>query len=300
MTSYQNSSDSRVVGWIGLGKMGLPMSENLIKSGYKLVVYDKITEISGQLAGESVKAAASPEKVAQESDLIISTIPDDQALIDITLGPEGIFKTIKNGSIFVDMSTVSAGVSQRVAEAAVKYGVNYLRAPVSGSTVFAKEAKLTVLASGPKNSFESLTDLFKLLAAKTLYVGSGEEARYIKLLINMIVGISAAMTAEALTFGRKGGLDWNQMLDIIDSSVARSNLIGFKIPPLKERDFAPAFRITQMCKDFDIILNTGNQIETFMPLTSLVREFMSAMKANGSGDLDYFGLVKLWEQMSGI
>lgn len=300
MNLSQNTTDKPSIGWIGLGKMGAPMSQQLIKAGYKMTIYDLSNEQMQRLVCNSVMAAESPEHVASRSDIIFSVISDDTALIDITLGQKGLLKGVRPGSLFVDMSTVSAGASKLVAEGTSQKGINYLRAPVSGSTVFAETGELTILASGPKESFDHCSKIFSLLSKKALFVGNNEEARYVKLLINMIVGISAAMTAEALTFGKQGGLDWEQMLDIVDCSVARSPLIGFKIPPLKERDFTPAFTISQMCKDFDIIMDTGNQMNTFMPLTSLVRQFMSAMRATKLGDLDYFGLVKLWEKMSNV
>lgn len=300
MNASHNNSSKPAIGWIGLGKMGMPMSKNLITAGYRMAVYDLLREQAEKLACDSVIAADSPEHVASESDVIISIISDDSALIDVAIGPKGVLKGAKPGTIFMDMSTVSAGVSQQVAEEADNKGVKYLRAPVSGSTVFAAQGTLTVMASGPKDSFDYCKDIFNLLSKTALYVGSGEEARYVKLLINMMVGISAAMTAEALTFGKRGGLDWEQMLDIIDISVARSPLIGFKIPPFKERDFTPAFTAAQMCKDLDIALDTGKPIGAIMPLTALVRQFLSAMKARGTGDLDYFGLVTLWEDMAGL
>jgi 3-hydroxyisobutyrate dehydrogenase len=300
MNSSLDTSRKPVIGWIGLGKMGIPMSKNLIKAGYKMAVYDLFQKRAEELACGSVIAANSPEHAAAQSDVTISIISDDTALLDVALGPKGVLKAAKPGSIFMDMSTVSAGASRRVAEEADNKGVRYLRAPVSGSTVFAGQGTLTVMASGPKDSFDYCGDIFRLLSKKALYVGSGEEARYIKLLINMMVGISAAMTAEALTFGQRGGLDWDQMLDIIDNSVVGSPLIGFKVPPLKERDFTPAFTAAQMCKDFDIALDTGKQVDAIMPLTALVRQFLGAMKARGKGELDYFGLVTLWEDMANI
>jgi len=300
MNSSQNATEKPTIGWIGLGKMGIPMSNNLIKAGYEMAVYDLLKERAEELASDSVIAAESSGHVASNSDIIISIVSDDSALLDVAMGPKGVLKNAKPGSIFMDMSTVSAGASQRVAKEADKKGVRYLRAPVSGSTVFAKQGVLTVMASGPKESFDHCTDIFDILSKKALYVGPGEEARYVKLLINMMVGISAAMTAEALTFGRRGGLDWQQMLEIIDNSVACSPLINFKVPLLKKRDFTPAFTAAQMCKDLDLALDTGKPLNAIMPLTSMVRQFLGMMKARGTGDLDYFGIVTLWEDMANI
>jgi len=143
-------ADKQTIGWIGLGKMGAPMSKNLIKAGYPLIVYDLSRERMDELAAQSAKVADSPGDLASVSDVIISMITDDPALEEVTVGPEGAFKGAGPGSIYIDMSTVSAVMSERVAREAEDRGIQYLRAPVSGSTVYAEEAKLTVLASGPR------------------------------------------------------------------------------------------------------------------------------------------------------
>ncbi len=300
MTVHRNTAKKPTIGWIGLGKMGLPMSRNLARAGYPLIVYDIIKGKAAQFPGEAVQEADSLRQLAREADIIISIIPDDGALKAIALGPDGCLPEMKTHGIFVDMSTVSAGASLQVAQCAADRNIQYLRAPVSGSTVFAEQGKLTVMASGPAQSYRKCLDIFRPFAEKILYVGSGDEARFVKLLINMMVGNSAAMLAEALTFGKRGGLDWQQMLDVIASSVVGSRLLGFKIPPVKERDFTPAFTAAQMCKDFDIALDTGREVAAAMPLTALVRQYLGIMKARGTGDLDYFGLVTVWEDLANL
>jgi 3-hydroxyisobutyrate dehydrogenase-like beta-hydroxyacid dehydrogenase len=134
--------------------------------------------------------------------------------------------------------------------------------------------------------------MFKLLGQKVFHVGEGDEARYMKLLVNMMVGITSAMTAEALVFGEKGGLDWSQMIDTINNSVIASPLIGFKVQLLKDRDYKPMFTATQMAKDFDLALDTG--------ITALARQLYGSMKATDKGGFDYFGIVALFEEMAGL
>jgi 3-hydroxyisobutyrate dehydrogenase-like beta-hydroxyacid dehydrogenase len=288
------------IGWIGLGKMGNPMSRNLLKAGYPLTVYDIVKENCGELVELGAKAENSPKAVAAGMDVIISMIPDDHALEAVSIGPDGAFRKAESGTIFIDMSTVSPVMSARVSKAAEEKGIMYLRSPVSGSTEFAEAGTLTVLVSGPEKAYEQCKDIFNVLGQKCFYVGKGDEARYLKLLINMMVGITSAMTAEALTFGKRGGLEWNQMVDLINNSVVGSPLIGFKVQLLKEREFPPAFTAAQMAKDFDLALHTGRSMDIPMPITAFTRELYGAMKATGKGELDYFGLVALMEEMAGI
>jgi 3-hydroxyisobutyrate dehydrogenase-like beta-hydroxyacid dehydrogenase len=293
-------SKQPILGWIGLGKMGNPMSSHLLKAGYQLAVYDIEPAAVHALKKQGATPANSPAEVADQADIIISMIPDDAALEAVATGPQGIFQSARQDLIYIDMSTVSPAASARIGTAAEKRGVLYLRAPVSGSTESAASAALPILASGPQEAFDRCRPIFEKLGQKVFHVGPADEARYLKLLVNMMVGITAAMTAEALVFGKRGGLPWDQMIDMINNSVVASPLIGFKVQLLKERGFAPMFTATQMAKDFDLALDTGRHADLPMPLTALVRQLYGAMKATGKGELDYFGLVALMEEMAGI
>jgi 3-hydroxyisobutyrate dehydrogenase-like beta-hydroxyacid dehydrogenase len=293
-------SEKQKIGWIGLGKMGIPMSKNLVKKGYSVTVYNRTKEKTKELAAEGAKVADSPKSLAANVDVIISMISDDAVLEAVSIGKDGAFEGAKSGAIYIDMSTVSPVSSAKVAEVATKKGIKYLRAPVSGSTVLASAGTLTIFASGPKDAYDQCADIFGSMGQKVFHVGNGDEARYLKLLLNMMVGITSLMAGEALTFGEKGGMDWSQMIDIIAASVVASPLIGYKAQLLKSRNYAPAFTIEQMAKDFDIALETGKSTNVPMPVTALARQFFGAMKAKGKGGLDFFGLVTLLEDLAGI
>lgn len=293
-------SEKQKIGWIGLGKMGIPMSKNLVKKGYPVTVYNRTKEKTKELAAEGAKVAESPKALAADSDVVISMISDDPALEEVSIGKNGAFEGAKAGAVYIDMSTVSPVASGRVAEVAEKKGIKYLRAPVSGSTALATAGTLTIFASGPKDAYDKCAEIFGAMGQKVFHVGNGDEARYLKLLLNMMVGITSAMAGEALIFGEKGGMDWNQMVDIINSSVVASPLIGYKAQMLKSRNFTAAFTIEQMAKDFDIALDTGKTINVPMPITAMARQFFGAMKAKGKGNLDFFGLVTLLEELAGI
>jgi len=293
-------AEKQKIGWIGLGKMGIPMSQNLVKAGYPLTVYNRTKEKTKELADQGAQVADSPKALAPDADVIISMISDDPVLEAVSCGADGAFEGAKSGSIYIDMSTVSPVASARVAEAADKKGVQYLRAPVSGSTVLAAAGTLTIFASGPKDAYDQCVEIFDCMGQKSFHVGTGEEARYLKLVLNMMVGLTSAMTAEALTFGEKGGMDWEQMIDIVNNSVVASPLVGYKSQMLKDRNYAPAFTAAQIAKDFDIALETGKAMNAPMPITSLARQLFGAMKAKGKGDLDFFGYVTILEELAGI
>jgi len=293
-------AEKQKIGWIGLGKMGVPMSSNLVKKGYTVTVYNRTKDKAKAVADLGAKVVDSPKAAATGNDVIISMISDDPVLEAISYGASGAFEGAKSGAVFIDMSTVSPVASARVANAAKAKGIRYLRAPVSGSTVLATAGTLTIFASGPKDAYDECADIFGSMGQKHFHVGTGEEARYLKLVMNMLVGLTSAMVGEALTFGEAGGMDWEQMIDIVNASVAASPLIGYKAALLKSRNYAPAFTVSQMAKDFDIMIDTGKNKNVPMPITALVRQYWGAMMAKGKGEQDFFSLVALNEELAGM
>ena len=293
-------AEKEKIGFVGLGKMGHPMVKRLIDTGYTVTVYDRIGERMKELAASRALVADSSKAVAISADVVITMIPDDPAIEAVALGKDGILESAKEGTILIDMSTISPFASSRVAEGAKKRGVKYLRAPVSGSPKFAEAGILTLFVSGPEEVYQKCQALLGTLGQKLFYVGAAEEARYLKLLINMIVGTTAMIVAEALTFGEKGGVDWIKMLEGLGGSVVASPLIGYKVQPLKDRNLPPTFTVSQIAKDFDLALATGKALSVPMPITSTVSQFLEIMKATGRGDLDAWSVVFLMEELAGI
>lgn len=285
------------IGWIGLGKMGIPMAKNLITAGYPVSVWNRTIAKAKELIDAGATAAGSMKELASKPDVIISMISDDAALETVA---NEVLDVAGKGKIYIDMSTVSPIASGRVAKKAKDKGIGYLRAPVSGSTALATAAKLTILASGPKDSFEKCQDIFGVMGQKTFHVGEGDEARYLKLVLNMMVGLTSAMVGEALTFGKKGGMNWEQMIEVVNNSVVASPLVSYKAQMLKDRNFAPAFTASQMAKDFDIALETARVNNVAMPMVSLMRQFLGSMMANNKGELDFFGYVTVLEELANM
>lgn len=290
----------QTIGWIGLGKMGVPMAQNLLTVGAPLCVYNRTPERTHDLADDGATVSDSVHALAGSVEVLISMVSDDAALDAVSIGPYGAFHAMAPGSIYIDMSTVSPAVSAKVAEAAKEKGIRYLRAPVSGSVALAEAATLTILVSGPRDAYDECLPIFEAMSAKQYHVGLAEEARVLKLSLNMMVGITAAMMGEALAFGEGGGMDWDQMLEIISNSAVASPLVGYKVAPLKARDFTPAFSASQMAKDFDLALDAAKENGVQMPVTELVRKFWGEMEASGKGELDFFAYVTLLEEMAGI
>jgi 3-hydroxyisobutyrate dehydrogenase-like beta-hydroxyacid dehydrogenase len=288
------------IAWIGLGKMGLPMAHRLADAGYPLTVHNRSMDKCAALTAKGATAAASPGEAAAAGQIVISMVADDAALEAVALGGSGVFANAAEGTVFIDMSTVSPAISERLAGAAKEAGMGYLRAPVNGSVVQAAAGGLVILASGPEAAFETAKPLFEIMGGKIFYIGADEQARYLKLSINIMIGITASMMAEALAFGEDGGLDWAQMVDIIASSAAGAPVINYKTETLKNRDFRPAFTARQMAKDFDLALASAADANVPLPVTALVRQQWNAMIGTGRGEADFFGYVELLEDLAGI
>lgn len=288
------------IGWIGLGKMGEPMARHLLRQGYELSVHNRTAAKADRLVAAGATFAARAVDAARGADVVFSMLADDAALRAALLGAEGAVAAMEKGAVLVEMSTVSPAISSDVDAACQARGVGYLRAPVSGSVAFAEGAKLTVLASGPMAVYNAVLPLLQAFSARQVHVGTGCEARVMKLALNMMVGMTAAMMGEALALGQKNGLSRDTMLEVIGASAVASPLVTYKLAMLKGRDYAAAFEARMMAKDFDLALAAAHGSGVPMPLTAQVREGWSALIARGDGEADFFKYVELAAAMAGL
>lgn len=288
------------VGWVGIGKMGAPMSSRVLDAGYPLHVYEPLPENRATIVARGANVAHMLEDLTAVSDMIFLTIPNDAVLRDLVFGPGGLATVMKPGQTLIEMSTVSPAISAEVNEAMAALGVDYLRAPVSGSTATASAGTLSVMASGPEQAYHKAEPVFECFSAKRFYVGPAEEARYLKLVLNAMVGATSALLGEALTLGLKGNLSVETMLNVICASAVASPLIAYKRDLLVQRNFDPAFSVAQMMKDFDLILDAARADHIPMYMASMIRQQYEAAYAEGLADKDFFVLFEQSERLAGI
>ncbi|RAR54519.1 3-hydroxyisobutyrate dehydrogenase [Paraburkholderia unamae] len=288
------------VGFIGIGNMGLPMGTNLLKAGYEVLAFDLAQDRLDEIVARGAVPAVSVAQVARESDAIVTSLPNDKVFRAVALGPDGVVENARTGAVLMDTSTVSATVSAEVADAALRRGVQYLRSTVSGNGVVAAAAALTVMASGPKDAYELALPLINAIGRREFYLGQAEEARLMKLAVNLMISVSSGMIGEALTLGRKSGLDWSKMLDVLASSHVASPMVLYKVPPLKDRDFTSTMSAITQTKDVDLILDCAAQSHVPLPLTSAVRGMFQGLISMDGGEDDYIALVKHVETLSGV
>lgn len=294
------SLDNMNIGWIGAGKMGGPMSRNVIAAGGVVTVFDPVAKNVEDVVAVGATAGSSNRALASAADVVVSMIPNDAVMRAITIGDDGIFAVMKPGSVYLDMSTVSPEASAEVEAAAQTAGIAYLRAPVSGSTALAEAGKLTIMASGPGEAYELCAPLFEAMGAQSFYLGDGDQARYLKLVVNLLVGTTGAVLAEALTLGRKGGLDWEQMLDVIGVSAAASPYVQYNLAPLKARDFTALFTTEQMVKDSRLICDAGKSTGVPMAIGDAMLAMFEETIAAGYGEENLTAAIKLLEGKAGL
>jgi 3-hydroxyisobutyrate dehydrogenase len=275
--------------------MGTPLCRRLMAAGASLAVTDPDVARVSTLVAEGATAAVTPAALAETAEIVLSMVPNDLALLAVATGPGGVAEAIRPGQVFIDLSTVSPDVSARVAEAIAARGADYLRCPVSGSTSTAESGALTIFASGPDAVLDRCAPLLGVLGRETLRVGAAEEARVIKLLVNMVVALTPAVIGEALAFGGRLGLDWPTMVEALSRSVVASPLLAYKAEMLKNRDWTPAADVDLVAKDLDLALAVGKREGAPMPLSALARQFAAAYQASGEGGLDFFR-VATWPE----
>jgi len=288
------------IGWIGAGKMGGPMIQNLLGNSAQVCVIDPDSDSVAAAIGKGATAGASFDDMANK-DIVFSTLPNDQALMSVVSGTpnkKGLVDVLAKGAIFVDMSTVSPDVSSKVAKLLEKAMVSYLRAPLSGSTVMAENATLTILASGDESAWQTVLPYLEMMSKRQFYLGAGDEARYMKLVINTLVGGLSALLAEALSLGESGGLTRASMMEVIGESAAASPLLAYKTQTVVADDFSPAFTVLQMIKDFTLISDAARSNGVPLLTTGLILEQYRAAANAGLKDADFFALVKWHSDMS--
>lgn len=279
------------IGWIGLGHMGLPMSRRVRDAGHAITAYVRSDAGRQRAEASGYQAVTELRRVADGADIVISSILDDAALLDIVSSPAGLAAHLHQGQIYVDTSTVSPVASTEVARLLEDRQVDYLRAPVSGSTATAEAGALTTLVSGPRSAFDRVLPVISAFARKQFFVGADEQARFLKLALNVMVAATSSLLAESLAISRKGGVELATALEVFANSAVASPLLDYKREMILEGKFEAAFPVSGMMKDLDLALSVGRLSHLPLPLVALVRQQFEAAYARGNGDKDFFVLV---------
>jgi 2-hydroxy-3-oxopropionate reductase len=287
------------LGFIGLGVMGKPMSKNLIKAGYKLVVFDLVQAAVQELVSEGAEAAGSPALVAEQCNKIITMLPNSPHVREVVLGPNGVIEKARPGSIIIDTSSIAPIAAREIAVALAKKQIRMLDAPVSGGQAGAVKGTLSIMVGGEVSVFEECRPILSALGSSVVRVGEIGAGNVAKLTNQAIVAINIAAIAEGMTLAVKAGVDPAAVFEAIRGGSAGSKMLEAKTPLMLAQKFDPGFRLNLHIKDLGNVLETGHEVGAPMPLCSMVMEMMQVLKAAQYADCDNAVLAKYYEKLSG-
>jgi 2-hydroxy-3-oxopropionate reductase len=286
------------VGFIGLGLMGKPMARNLMRAGYSLVVHNIPAEPAEELAGEGALMVRNAREVAEQSDIIITMLPDSPDVQKVVAGENGVLEGIKSGALLVDMSSISPVVARQLFDLVRAKGASKLDAPVSGGDVGAIQGTLSIMVGGESEDFERAKPLFEVMGKTIVHVGASGAGQVTKAANQVVVGITMGAVAEALLLGAKGGVAPEKILDVLGGGLAGNKVMEVKREKYLTHDFTPGFRAELHHKDMGIAMSAAREYGLVLPLSAMVDQMFHAMKRKGWGKEDHSGILKVIEDLS--
>lgn len=287
------------IGFIGLGIMGKPMSKNLIKAGYSLVVLDFNKAAVEELVALGAKSAETPKEVAEQVDVVITMLPNSPHVKTVALGENGLVEAQNKNYAFIDMSSIAPLASREIYTELEKQGIDMLDAPVSGGEPKAIDGTLSVMVGGKKAVFDKYYDVMKAMAGSVVYTGEIGAGNVTKLANQVIVALNIAAMSEAFMLATKAGVDPELVYQAIRGGLAGSTVLDAKAPMVLDRNFKPGFRIDLHIKDLANALDTSRGVGANLPLTSTVMEMMQALRSAGDDKLDHSALARYYERLTG-
>jgi 3-hydroxyisobutyrate dehydrogenase-like beta-hydroxyacid dehydrogenase len=288
------------LGFLGLGIMGGPMARHLVDAGHNVAVWSHNSQKAKALASASgARFCSSPQEVAQNADCVFLCVGDTAMSREVVFGPKGLVEGARPGLTIADCSTVSARASAEMATELEARGIDFLDAPCTGSKAGAEGGTLTFMVGGKKAVFERLRPYFEAMGKLLYYCGPSGMGLRAKLTQNLILGNLLQAFNEGLVLSTKSGVDPNLMLDILNNSAARSGLIASKAPAVFKRDFSTNFSVKWLAKDIGLAIELGSEVGVPLPLTGLTQQLYRAAMAEGYGDDDIAGSIRVLEALAG-
>jgi 3-hydroxyisobutyrate dehydrogenase/2-hydroxy-3-oxopropionate reductase len=287
------------LGFLGLGIMGGPMARNLIRAGHVVALWSYSKGKAEELAKEGGVACATPAEVAGRSECVFLCVGNTAMSTEVILGKDGLASGRAGALTIVDCSTVSPSESRRVSAELAKQGIDFLDAPCSGSRAGAEGASLTFMVGGDEGVFTRLRPYFEVMGKQLYYCGAAGMGLQAKLSQNMILGTLLQAFNESFVLSTKAGVPPELMLDIINNSAAKSGMVALKAPAVFARNFKPNFSVKWLEKDMALMLESAAEQNVPAPVTALSRQMLRAAIAEGYGDEDICGSIRVLERMAG-
>lgn len=288
------------IGFVGLGIMGRGMSQNLLKAGFALTVWNRTAGRMAPLVEAGAQAAASPAEVAARSDMIVICVSDTPDVEAVILGADGILAGAKAGSLVIDCSTISPAVTVKLAQALAGKGVAMLDAPVSGGSEGAAKGTLSIMVGGEPADFERARPVFEAMGRTITLVGGHGAGQTVKLVNQILVVGHALAMSEALMLAQAGGVDLEKALAAVSAGAAGSWMLSNRGPQILARDWRPGFTIDLQQKDVRLVLDAAANLGVPLPGTALIFQLYRTLQARGLGSEGNHALIKALENLAGF
>jgi 3-hydroxyisobutyrate dehydrogenase len=288
------------IGWVGAGRMGFSMASRLLKAGCDLSIYNRTRAKAEPLTALGATVVDSPADLA-DRDIVFTMVAGPEDFLKIVSGENGVLS--RDGTaprILIDCTSVSEEASAAVRHEAAQKGVAYLAAPVSGNAKVVKAGKLSIVASGPRDTYDEALPYLEALGVGASYVGEGEAARVVKICHNVLLGVVTQSLAEITILAEKAGVPRHAFLDFMNKSVMGSVFTRYKTPSFVNLDFSVTFTPALLRKDLDLGLSAAHSLNVPMPMAAQTREIIQTMIGNGFTDTDFAELLTLQAQASGM
>jgi 3-hydroxyisobutyrate dehydrogenase-like beta-hydroxyacid dehydrogenase len=286
------------IGFVGLGIMGTPMSANLLKAGYPVTVFNRSRDKTGGLGTLGAGVASTPKDLVETTDVIITMVTGPDALDALLWAPDGAGSALDGSKVLINMSSVSPLYTRKLAAELAHTGVTFVDAPVSGTKKPAEDGTLLILAGGPRDKIKEIEPILLAMGKKVVYCGPAGQGSMMKMFINLLLGIMMEGFAEALNFGKLGGLDAEAMLDTVFSGPLNCALFQMKAPLLKEQNYPTAFPLKHMTKDAKFVVDMAHELGAPVPLGQLLLHLFRVGVAQGWGDEDISAIARVLDHMS--
>ena len=285
------------IGFIGLGIMGKPMALNLIKGGHTLFLASR-SGVPKELTDAGGKACANAKEVTQQSDIIITMVPDTPDVDKVLFGADGVAAGLSKGKIVIDMSSIAPMETKAFAKKINDLGCEYVDAPVSGGEVGAKAASLTIMIGANPATFDKVKPIFELMGKNITLVGGNGDGQTCKVCNQIIVALNIEAVSEALVFASKAGADPAKVRQALMGGFAASRILEVHGERMIKRTFDPGFRIELHQKDLNLALQGARAMGVALPNTATAQELFNTCVANGGAKWDHSGMVKALERMA--
>lgn len=286
------------IGFMGLGIMGVAMAANIARAGFPLAVYNRTPGKDLELKKFGVTSAASPRALGEASDVIIAMVTGPEALEDLLWGPDGAAGSLKAGKTFINMSSVSPMFTRDLGERLAASGVVFIDAPVSGSKKPAEDGTLLILAGGPEAEIAALSPVFEAMGKSVIYCGEAGQGSMMKMMNNLLLGAMLEGLAEALNFGKHGGLSLDAMLEVVLNGPLSCPIFKMKADMLKTNEFPANFPLKHMTKDIKFVVDTAYANGAPVPAALALLQVFRLGVGQQWGDLDVAAVSKVLQFLS--